>query len=103
MITMRTVITVVAVWFAFLSLTATATEDVQQVAVDQQKNDVEDDTGIKIDMSAAVARFVQDYVTPTICSYSPDFCARHQLRKSTFLVHLIFLHRNKQKKYFQLF
>jgi hypothetical protein len=52
---------------------ATAKSDVQQ-----QQNA---DAGVDINVTALAARFIQDYVTPTICSYLPSFCAKYQLRK----------------------
>lgn len=91
---MRTVITVVAVCFAFSTL-AVAEEpknvDKQMTETVEGHSDVQDDSEIKIHMSDFAAKFIEDYVTPTICSYSPDFCARHQLRKSNISVFSIIL------------
>jgi len=87
---MRIVITIIVVSLAISSLstaTAEAEASLQQSAEVtetnlQQQNVVEDDEGIKINVTAIAARFIKDYVTPTLCSYSPGFCDKHQLRKS---------------------
>jgi len=87
---MRIVITITVVCLAISSLstaTAEAEASLQQSAeVPEtnvlQQNVVQDDEGIKINVSAIAARFIKDYVTPTLCSYSPGFCAKHQLGKS---------------------
>lgn len=87
---MRVVITITVVCLAISSLaTATAEAEASQQqsaevsdAIVQQQNFVTDDEGIKINVTAIAARFIKDYVTPTLCSYSPEICAKHQLRKS---------------------
>lgn len=84
---MRIVITIAVVCLAISSLstaTAEAEASLQQSAEVpktnvQQQNVVPDDEEIKINVSAIAARFIKDYVTPTLCSYSPGFCAKHQL------------------------
>lgn len=42
------------------------------------------DGNVKINATAVAARFIQDYVTPTICSYSPGSCVHNQIRKYRF-------------------
>lgn len=91
---MRTVTktAVVAVcFFAISSLTAaTATDTVAEESSVRQRRDNDDDddaaTTVVVvtpanDATTAV-QFVGDYATRAICSYSPDFCAKHQLRES---------------------
>ncbi|XP_022171087.1 uncharacterized protein LOC111034265 [Myzus persicae] len=85
---MRIVITITMVCLAISSLataTAEAEASLQQseevlVTNVQQQNVVPDDEGIKVNVTAVAARFIKDYVTPTLCSYSPGFCAKHQLQ-----------------------
>lgn len=80
--------TVVCLAISSLSTATAEAEASQQQAAEvsetnvQQQNIVPDDEGIKINVTAIAARFIKDYVTPTLCSYSPGFCAKHQLRKS---------------------
>lgn len=82
---MRIVITITAVCLATSNLTTATAEaeaSLQQSAevsetIVQQQN-VLDDAGINV--TAIAARLIKDYVTPTICSYSPEFCAKHQLQ-----------------------
>jgi hypothetical protein len=85
---MRVVITITVVCLAISCLTTATAEagasleqstEVSDMKV-QQQNVVSDDEGIKINVTAIAARFIKDYVTPTLCSYSPDFCAKHQLQ-----------------------
>lgn len=88
--TMRGVITITAVCLAVSSLaTAEAVAVLRQSAqvvtetTDVQRRNVDPaDEGIKINVTAVAVRLIKDYVTPTLCSYSPGFCAEHQLRKS---------------------
>lgn len=95
---MRIVITITMVCLAISSLataTAEAEASLQQseevlVTNVQQQNVVPDDEGIKVNVTAVAARFIKDYVTPTLCSYSPGFCAKHQLRKSELYEIVIF-------------
>lgn len=99
------VITITVVCLAISSLsTATAEakaslqQSVQEVSETnvQQQNVVTDDEGIKINVTAIAARFIKDYVTPTLCSYSPGFCAKHQLRKSEVYEYCIILPDSQQ-------
>lgn len=102
---MRIVITITVVCLAISSLstaTAEAEASPQQAAEVsetnvQQQNIVSDDEGIKINVTAIAARFIKDYVTPTLCSYSPGFCAKHQLRKSELFV--LYIKYIRQIKY----
>lgn len=87
---MRVVIKITVVCLAILSLaTATAEAEASKEqsaevsdAKVQEQNVVTDDEGIKINVTTIAARLIEDYVTPTLCTYSPDICAKHQLRKS---------------------
>lgn len=83
MIMRRAVITIVAVCFAVSSVTASKLNQ-QQTSVKTTEMNAQEpsDTGLNANMTAVAARLIQEYVTPTLCSYSPDFCAKHQLRKS---------------------
>jgi hypothetical protein len=102
---MRIVITITAVCLAISSLaTATAEAEASQqqsaeVSETNVQNIVPDEAGINV--TAIAARLINDYVTPTVCSYSPEFCAKHQLRKSELsLVYYFILHDKQQKQSF---
>jgi len=83
---MRIVITITAVCLAISSLaTATAEAEASQqksaeVSETNVQNVVPEEAGINV--TAIAARLINDYVTPTVCSYSPEFCAKHQLHES---------------------
>jgi len=107
---MRLVITITVVCLAISSLSTATTEaeaslqqsvEVSETSV-QQQNVVPDDKGIKINVTAIAARFIKDYVTPTLCSYSPGFCAEHQLRKSELYEYCIILPDSQQNKVFKV-
>lgn len=86
---MRIVITITAVCLAISSLATAKAEqanlqqsaEISETNVQQQNVDP-DEAGINVNVTAIAARLINDYVTPTICSVSPEFCAKHQLRKS---------------------
>lgn len=87
---MRAVIVVAVAGFAISASLAAATvlEEGQQDtlnAVEVRDND--GDAGIELqkNATAVTARFIQDYVTKAVCSFSPEFCAKHKLRKSQLL------------------
>ncbi|KAF0750941.1 Uncharacterized protein FWK35_00036545 [Aphis craccivora] len=84
---MRIVITTTAVCLAISSLaTATAEQanlqqsaEISETNLHQQNVDP-DEARINVNVTAIAARLINDYVTPTICSVSPEFCAKHQLQ-----------------------
>lgn len=86
---MRTVLTVVVVvCFVVSNFAITAVEadrvEKQPDEIATTKSDVQQqkaDAGVDINVTALATRFIQDYMTPTICSYLPSFCAKYQLRK----------------------
>lgn len=84
MIMRRVVITVVAVCFAISTVAASEAEASQQqksVETAELNAQKSSDGGLKANVTALAARLIQEYVTPALCSYSPEFCAKHQLRK----------------------
>lgn len=84
MIMRRAVITVVAVCLAISSVAASEAEASQpQKSVETSEINAQEpsDAGLKANVTALAARLIQEYVTPAICSYSSEFCAKHQLRK----------------------
>jgi len=108
---MRIVITITAVCLAISSLaTATAEQANLQQSAEisetnvQQQNVDPDEKGINVNVTAIAARLINDYVTPTVCSVSPEFCAKHQLRKSKLsILYYFILHDRKQKTSFLRF
>lgn len=54
--------------------------DEEETNLQQQSVDI-DNEGIKIKLTDMAARFIQDYVTPTVCSYLPGFCSKNQIRE----------------------
>lgn len=108
---MRIVITTTAVCLAISSLaTATAEQDNLQQSAEisetnvQQQNVDPNGAGINVNVTAIAARLINDYVTPTICSVSSEFCAKHQLRKSKLsILYYFILHDRKQKLSFLRF
>jgi len=80
----RIVITITTVSLVISSLaTATAeTEASQQQSAEVSKTNVQNvaPDEAEINVTAIAARLINDYVTPTVCSYSPEFCAKHQLQ-----------------------
>lgn len=80
----RAVIIVVAMCFAISSVVASEAEATQkQESVETAEINAQEpsDAGLKANVTAVAARLIQEYVTPSLCSYSPDFCDKHQLRK----------------------
>ncbi|XP_025205272.1 uncharacterized protein LOC112601729 [Melanaphis sacchari] len=82
---MHIAITIIAMCLAISSLaTATAEQDSLKQSAEvsetniQQHNVVPAEAGI--DMNAVAVRLINDYVTPTVCSYSSEFCAKNQLQ-----------------------
>lgn len=91
---MRTVTVVAVVCFA-VSASLTATGPVQEEDWQHALSVTgeHDDAGIKMqrNVTAFAAKFIQDYITKAVCSYSSEFCAKHQIRKSKiFYVHCVF-------------
>lgn len=90
-------ITVAMMYLAVSSCLAAATaemehyenpNDAPQQPADEAETDLQqqtvdlDNSGINVKLTDMAARFIQDYITPAVCSYLPGFCSRNQIRES---------------------
>jgi len=94
---MRTaMITTAAVYFFATSCVAIEpAETVEETSVRRRREESDTEIITPENVTAVAVRFVRDYVTDAICSYSPDFCDKHQLRKSEKILMVVDLTLNE--------
>lgn len=101
---MRAVTVAAVVCFAVSAcLAATGPVQVEDRQHALSAADEHGDAGIKLqkNATAVAARFIQDYITKAVCSYSPEFCAKHQIRKFKILfIYCVFSPNTCQSKTF---
>ncbi|XP_050521642.1 uncharacterized protein LOC126894567 [Daktulosphaira vitifoliae] len=74
MIPIRAVLTVATFWILVLGVNAA--EEATNTTFEKSTNSQD----MTVNVTAAAMRFVESYVVPTVCNYSPEFCARHHLQ-----------------------
>lgn len=46
------------------------------------ESEVQPFSRVQSNLTAVTARLLGEYITPTICTYAPDYCTKHELRES---------------------